>query len=113
MKMVMDSIVMPDPAETGHPNPYWLAVRKQATGEVKSVRDLKGKKLAMTVLQSSTEWAADRMLAAEGLKLSDVEILALPQPDMLPALKNGSVDAAMAVEPFLSPAVADGSVVKL
>jgi NitT/TauT family transport system substrate-binding protein len=46
--------------------------------------------------------ALDRALARGGLSLADVDLKEVPFPDMLPALANRSLDAAISIEPFLS-----------
>lgn len=42
------------------------------------------------------------------MKLSDVKIVELPYPSMIPALASGAVDAANVLEPFLSQSIQMG-----
>src|SRR5581483_8872951 len=51
-------------------------------------------------------------LQQAGLTLDDLNIQPITFPDMVGALANGSVDAAMMVEPFLSRAVQQGTAVR-
>lgn len=75
-----------------HPSPTFAAMAKDP--EIKSFRDLKGRKVAGprgTVLHQLL--AAG--LAKEGLSMSDVEFLSMDQPAAAAALSTGRVDAAL------------------
>lgn len=83
------------------------------SGEVTSVADLKGKKLAEPAPGSSTASTASETLQAAGLKYDDVEHVYLGFPDHVAALQNGSIDASFTTEPAASRALASGEAVLL
>jgi len=79
-----------------------LVVRKDLVGTIKSFADLKNKKVAIF-----SKANIDEVLLSDGLKtgnltLKDVDIQEMPDADMVSALTNKSIDAAMLVEPFIS-----------
>ncbi|MBW4612723.1 MAG: aliphatic sulfonate ABC transporter substrate-binding protein [Desmonostoc vinosum HA7617-LM4] len=68
---------------------------------VKSVKDLIGKKVAFQKA-SIGHYLLLRALEREGLKLTDVESVALPPPDANVAFSQGKVDAWFIWEPFVT-----------
>jgi NitT/TauT family transport system substrate-binding protein len=87
-----------------------LLVRKQLvdSGQVTRVADLRGRKLAISAFGTVTEWSVDGALRTDGLTVADVELVPVSFPDLLPALANGAIDAALAGEPTPTAAVANG-----
>ena len=70
---------------------------------VKTVKDLKGKKLGIVGLGASQEVAAaEYHLPKAGLTAKDVDLVEVPFPDMPAALANKAIDAAMPIEPGLT-----------
>ncbi|AKG21458.1 aliphatic sulfonate ABC transporter substrate-binding protein [Calothrix sp. 336/3] len=74
-----------------------------ANSTIKSVKDLKGKKVAFQKA-SIGHYLLVRALEKEGLKLSDVESIFLPPPDANVAFSQGKVDAWFIWEPFVTRA---------
>lgn len=70
---------------------------------VKSVADLKGKKVAFQKA-SIGHYLLVKALEAAGLKLNDVESVFLPPPDANVAFSQGKVDAWFIWEPFVTRA---------
>ncbi|MGI2906358.1 aliphatic sulfonate ABC transporter substrate-binding protein [Tolypothrix sp. VBCCA 56010] len=68
---------------------------------VKSVKDLKGKKVAFQKA-SIGHYLLLRALEKEGLKLTDVTSVYLPPPDANAAFSQGKVDAWFIWEPFVT-----------
>jgi sulfonate transport system substrate-binding protein len=68
---------------------------------VKSVKDLKGKKIAFQKA-SIGHYLTVRAVEKEGLKLTDVESVFLPPPDANVAFSQGKVDAWFIWEPFVT-----------
>ncbi|MHB8621485.1 MAG: ABC transporter substrate-binding protein [Chloroflexota bacterium] len=66
------------------------------SGAIKSVSDLKGK----TIAYSGTHFLVDIALKKVGLSDKDVQWKELGFPDMVVALGNKAIDAAMYLEPF-------------
>lgn len=91
-----------------------ILVRKDLvdSGRYKSLKDLKGMKLAMNapgVANTATLYDA---LTSVGLKYSDVQTVDFPTPmDHIEALQNKSVDASVSVEPAPTIASRMGSAV--
>jgi NitT/TauT family transport system substrate-binding protein len=78
-------------------------VRKElvSAGKIRSYTDLRGARIALVGGMGSTgAFALDRALSNGGLSMKDVTIVTMTYPDLVPAFSNGSVDAAIVVEPF-------------
>lgn len=83
-------------------------------GTVKSIADLKGKKIAAAGGSGGTgAYLLDLALRDAGLGIKDVTLVNLGNPDMPTALKNGSIDAALSSAPFAAQSIADGTGVSL
>ena len=79
-------------------------VRKDLAGtEVKSIADLKGRKIAIVARGSSTESILNEAMKSAGLAYKDVEVVYLPFPQQAAALASKAVDAVIATEPYLTP----------
>ena len=89
------------PGDAAALSPCPIIIRKELadSGRVKSVVDLKGRKIAFNVRGGVIEYLAVESLKRNGLSLGDVEIVEMPFPDMAAALANGAVDAALIPEP--------------
>jgi NitT/TauT family transport system substrate-binding protein len=89
--------------EAGRPGNA-LVVRRAAAdaGQLRGVADLRGRRIAIASTSIGVVSDLRGYLAQGGLMLSDVTLEQLAFPDMAPALSNGSVDAAILVEPFLT-----------
>ncbi|HYB71842.1 MAG TPA: ABC transporter substrate-binding protein [Candidatus Sulfotelmatobacter sp.] len=83
-------------------------VRKELYDQgVRSLKDLKGKKIGITQVGSTFHYQVGKLLEAEGLSLKDVEISPLrTMTGVLEAMQGGGIDAAMLPQPF--PAAAEG-----
>lgn len=82
-----------------------LTVRKDLmdSGQVKSVKDLKGRKIGIPNKESKAYVDAAMWLKQAGLKLSDVTFVApMRFPDMLVGISNKAIDAAITIEPFVT-----------
>lgn len=87
-----------------------LVVRSNAPAgtQAEQVAALKGKPVAISAKAASVAMVLQRYLAGFGLALTDVRIVELAYPSMVPALGSGAVDAAVVLEPFLSQALQMG-----
>ena len=92
-----------------------LMVRKALwdSGEVRSVADLKGRKVALNSKASATEYWLYAALATGGLTPSDVDVIELPFPDAVVAMANGVLDASLIGEPNAVQAEQTGAAVRL
>lgn len=86
-----------------------FAVMAGKDSGITSPAQLKGKKVAVAALQSITHLLMTTALAEHGLKEEDVKAVPMPLPNMEAALKQGSVDAIAAVEPFVSSSQKGGA----
>lgn len=88
-----------------------LVVRKDLyDGGVRSMRDLKGKKIGVTQIGSTFHYNVGRYLEKEGLAPGDVELVPLQAlPALNDALTAKRVDAVATAEPFVSRLEATGA----
>lgn len=88
---------------------YRLVIRKDLVGEIKDYQDLKGRKIAVVGTASLDEIYLERCLQKGGLTLKDIDEQVIRAfPDMLVALGNKSIDAAMVIEPFVTVGMTKG-----
>lgn len=92
-----------------------IVVRKDLwdRGEVRALKDLKGKTIASNATGSINlpQWA--KALEMGGLTFKDVDLKFISFPLMVKALETKAIDAANEVEPFVSQAVEKGVAVSL
>src|SRR5579884_531285 len=101
----LDLRIVADHSHSAPGRPVSALVVRQAlvdAGQVRSAADLRGRTLAIPSRAVSAMTDVRAWLAEGGLSLDDVRIQELAFPDMLPALANGSIDAAAPVEPFIT-----------
>ncbi|MGG2479277.1 ABC transporter substrate-binding protein [Brevibacillus borstelensis] len=76
---------------------------------LKSIEELKGKKIGITQTGSTYHYMAGRMLEKHGLGLGDVELVPLNSiKGLMEALKSKQVDAVLLNEPNISTVVDEG-----
>lgn len=98
------------------PAPSAEALIVPKTSTVRSLADLKGKKVALNK-GSNVHYLLVKLLEKEGLKYSDLQVVYLPPADARAAFESGAVDAWVIWDPFLASAqrqlgarvVADGT----
>ncbi len=74
-------------------------------GQVKEIKDIKGKKVGVTSLAGNSEAAVAYLIKQAGLTKKDIELLPLPYADMVVAFGNKGLDVADMTEPTLSTVV--------
>jgi len=80
-------------------------------GDIKSIKDLKGKKIGVTAPGSSTNFMINYLLAKEGMKPEDVSIIGVGGgPSAVAAVKRGDIDAIVNLDPVISQSEADGDI---
>jgi NitT/TauT family transport system substrate-binding protein len=78
-----------------------LRVQAGAKTDIKTVEDLKGKKVGVSVLGSPPHLFASRVMAAHGMQAeTDVEWVTLPADTFALALDQGRIDAVASAEPI-------------
>jgi NitT/TauT family transport system substrate-binding protein len=92
-----------------------LVVRKPLwdDGTVKSVADLKGRRVAINSKGSAVEYWFYAALATGGLTPNDVDVVVLPFADAIVAMQNGAIDGALIGEPDVTRAELEGTIVRL
>jgi NitT/TauT family transport system substrate-binding protein len=92
-----------------------LLVRKDLvdSGRYKSLKDLKGLKVAGSAPGSASTSTLNEALKKAGLKYTDVERVFMAFPQHVLALQNKAVDAAMTTEPSATKAVQSGAAVRV
>jgi len=81
--------------------PEWTALVVRADSPIKKVKDLKGKKIAVTRGTDPYIFLL-RALGTAGLSEKDVEIVQLQHPDGKTALEKGDVDAWAGLDPYMA-----------
>jgi NitT/TauT family transport system substrate-binding protein len=92
-----------------------LLVRKDHvdSGRFKTLKDLKGMKIAGSAPGSASTSTLNEALKKAGLKYHDVERVFLGFPQHVVALQNKAVDASMTTEPSATRAVQSGAAVRV
>lgn len=92
-----------------------LMVRKDHvdSGRYKSYADLKGMKVAVIGHGTSNSSALNEALKRGGHRFEDAESIELAFPQMIAALRNKAIDAAMMTEPYITGAIDTGVAVKV
>lgn len=93
--------------------PLVVSKRLWDAGTVKTVADLRGRKVAINSKGSATEYWLEAALNKGGLTSRDVDVVALPFPEAVAAMAAGSLDAAMIGEPVATQGERNGSIVRL
>ncbi|WP_408008192.1 ABC transporter substrate-binding protein [Pseudalkalibacillus sp. A8] len=79
------------------------------TSPIKSIKELKGKKIGITQTGSTYHYMAGRMLENHGVTLQDVELVPLNSiKGLMEALKSKQVDAVLLNEPNITTVVNEG-----
>jgi len=91
------------------PDDAWDGVMVPKGSDVKDIKDLEGKTVAVNTLNNVSQVVVNTALEKAGADPKKVKYVEVPFPDMNAALESGRVDAAFEVEPGYSGALAAGS----
>ena len=69
---------------------------------IRRPQDLAGKKIAVNTKANFAQLEVTAGLQRYGVKIPESDFVEVPYPQMEVALKNGGVDAALAIEPFIT-----------
>jgi NitT/TauT family transport system substrate-binding protein len=91
-----------------------LVVRKDLaeSGAIKSLSDLKGKKVAVVAQGAADESVLHQALLKGGLRDADIDRVYIPFSQQLVALQNKGIDAAIAGEPDITQMLRTGVAVR-
>jgi NitT/TauT family transport system substrate-binding protein len=101
VKIVSDVTVLRQPGP-GIRNSLWLVVRKDLADQLRGMSDFSGRTIGINQRGTVNQGQLEKMLQQVGLRLDDVTIESIPFPDQMTALANGAIDAAVAIEPFVT-----------
>jgi NitT/TauT family transport system substrate-binding protein len=79
-----------------------LVISAKRADEIKSVADLKGKKVSINATGAATEYWLGEALKKNGLTFDDIELTSVAFSNVPAALESGSLDAAMLGEPLVT-----------
>jgi NitT/TauT family transport system substrate-binding protein len=83
------------------------------SGRYKTIKDLKGMRIAVNTLGAASTVAIDRLLRKAGLTLADITRVTLPFPQHALAFQNGSIDASVMAEPLASLTATGGAATRV
>ncbi|KKI90500.1 sulfonate ABC transporter substrate-binding protein [Bacillus sp. SA1-12] len=95
-------------SELSSPSSQGILVSKDSN--IKSIKDLKGKKIAFNKA-SISQYLITQSLDSAGLTISDVEPVFLNPPDASVAFEQGEVDAWVVWDPYLSVSESKGNII--
>ncbi len=90
----------------GHRDGTAMMVNKAS--RIYTVRDLRGKRVAVPNRFSNQYLLLRKALADQGMSIKDIEMVEMPPPDMPAALYSKAVDAITSGEPFMAQTELDG-----
>jgi NitT/TauT family transport system substrate-binding protein len=93
--------------------PLVVGRRASDAGEIKTVRDLRGRRVSINVLGSATEYWLYAAMLHGGLTLADVQPVEVNFPEVPAALANGAIAAGLLGEPLATLAEDRGQIVRL
>jgi NitT/TauT family transport system substrate-binding protein len=89
-----------------------IAVRSDLAATIRDYRDLRGRKIGLPAKAVSLYTQLGKALELGGLGPNDVDLVEIGFPDMMAALTNKAIDAAMLIEPFVELVVARKAAVR-
>ncbi|MBI2247537.1 MAG: ABC transporter substrate-binding protein [Armatimonadetes bacterium] len=93
--------------------PLVISKRAWDSGEIRSVRDLRGKRVSTNVLGSATEFWVHAAMLKGGLTIDDIQLVAVNFPEVPAALANNAIAAGLLGEPLATLAEDQGQIVRL
>jgi NitT/TauT family transport system substrate-binding protein len=84
---------------------HQIILRPELKDKIKTVADLKGRRVGISAPGSTSVYEIGMVLASAGLRIKDIDLKYLAFTQMGPALANGALDAALEVAPFSDIAI--------
>ena len=85
---------------TSTPINHSLMLRYDLRNEIKSIRDLKGRTVAVNAPNSIALYEVTRILESAGLTINDVQTKVIPFAQMAVAFQTKAIDAGLEITPF-------------
>ena len=104
----LDAVVLAPGAVVRSAPPDTTTALLALKDNIKSIKDLEGKRVAVNVINSSAWLHAVAALDKHGVDWRKVRFTEIPFPQMNDPLLNGQVDAIVQVDPFRSALMATG-----
>jgi NitT/TauT family transport system substrate-binding protein len=101
-------VVAPGTFVQDDPEQDFSAILVAGDSDIRSPQDLEGATLAVNTLKNVAEVTAKESLSKKGVDISQVKLTEVDFPDMVAALDSGRVDAAFAIEPFVTQGINAG-----
>jgi len=79
-----------------------MMLRADLKGEIKEIKQLKGRVIATNGPGSVSTYEIGKMLETAGLTMADVDVKVIPFAQYAIAFRNRAIDAALAIHPFTS-----------
>ncbi len=79
---------------------HQIILRPELKDTIRTIADLKGRKVGLSSPGSSAVYEMGMVLASAGMSIKDIDIKYISFTQMGPALLNGALDAALEVAPF-------------
>jgi len=108
LTIVAEALALEPNAPGGDPTAIVVRSDLVESGKVKSAADLKGRTMAVTAPGQILDIIVRTYLDKNGVKPEEIATAAMPMPDMVPAMSNGAIDAAIVIDPFRSLLVDSG-----
>jgi len=105
-KFDLKAIFQNESAKAAGPDSGAIIVGADAT--IKTVKELAGKKVAVSALHSQGTVAVQKVMKQAGVDLATVQFVEMPLPSMGDALKNKQIDAVATVDPFTTRLTSTG-----
>jgi NitT/TauT family transport system substrate-binding protein len=83
-------------------NSLAVVVRKDLADQIRDVPDLRGRTFAIHQKAQVNHVELARLLGLGGLTEQDIDLVEVPFPDQVAALRNGAIDASIEVEPMVT-----------
>lgn len=88
---------------------FSFVIGKDKQDEIKTYEDFKGKRIAVSTKNAVDDYIFRKMLQHAGLTKDDVNFVLMSDfGNMLAAIGNGSIDAALQIEPLITQGIKEG-----
>ena len=85
---------------TSSPINHFIMLRPDLKDTMKSIKDLKGKVVAINAPNSIALYEVTRILESAGMSINDIETKVIPFPQMGVAFQTKAIDAGLEITPF-------------
>lgn len=87
---------------------FTFVIRKDLQDEIKSYEDFEGKRIAVSTKNAVDDYIFQQMLDHAGLTRDDVEFVLMSDfGNMMSALSNNQIDAALQIEPLIAQGISN------